>query len=99
MAKKTTVRYEEIPVDKLTPHENLKEIDNELVKFMTEIYGTNINSMWAEPTIQNALSFLDSLCSVKFEILGRNDQKTIEKVLEFVLKKSTERINELKRGI
>lgn len=96
--KIANARYEYLPINELKPHENLKEIDNELIDFMGEIMSTNINSGWAVPTVKHSLSYLDALCSLKFEILGKKDKKTIESVLNFIVKKSAERLHELTKG-
>jgi len=89
-----------IPINKIVPHPKLKEdLDEELLKLMDELCTTHFNSRFSEPVVQHGLSYLDALCSIRFDVCPRNDKRKIVQVLEMVIKKTNDLMTEAKRGI
>ncbi|MDF1496316.1 hypothetical protein [Caproiciproducens sp. CPB-2] len=90
------VVYEKIPVDQLQYDSRLKECDDELVSFISQTLDWQFNNELAQFPVKHGIEYLDALCSVKFDTLGRNDKKKIIEVMEMVLKKT---IGEAKQGL
>lgn len=76
-----------IPVDQLTISPDLKAPDNELIQFISKVYGWSFFNENAEFPVKNGIAFLDSLCSVRFDKLCRADKRKIQELMELVLKK------------
>ncbi len=57
------------------------------------------NNELAEFPVTHGIAYLDILCSVKFDALGRNDKKKIVEVMEMVLRKTNELMAEAKEGL
>ena len=86
-------------IDELQSHPNLKAVDPELISFFEEMFDTNLNSEFSTFVYKHGMSYLDSLCSIRFNKCPRSDKRQIVKVMEMILKKTNERIAEAKDGI
>jgi hypothetical protein len=96
--KRQVATTEMIPVSELQKDSRLKECDQELLTFFKEMYETNLNSEMSEFVFKHGMSYLDALCSIRFDICPRNDKKQIVKVMEMILKKTNELMDEAKEG-
>ena len=91
--------YRNIPASELQHDPNQKEGDNELVQFIAQTYGWQFNNQMAQFPVQHGIAYLDSLCSVKFDKLGRNDRRKVFEVMQMILKKTNELLSEAASGI
>ena len=88
-----------LPIEKLEPHKNLNGLDIELLGLMGEMYTTKLNSPFSSFVIKHGLSYLDALCSIRFDICPREDRRQIAKVLKMILKKTNELVAEAEKGL
>lgn len=78
------VGYEEVPIDQIQHDPNLKECDKELLDLMTKAYGWNIKNDASMRIIREGLSYLDSLCSLRFDITPLDDKKLVRDTMHFM---------------
>lgn len=76
--------YAEISIDQLQHDENLKECDQELLDFMMKAHTWKIKSSKAKNIVKYALSYLDSLCSLRFDITPSDDKKVVRDTMHVV---------------
>jgi len=75
----------------------LKKCDNELVSFIQETFDWKFNNELTPYTVNHAISYLDSLCSLPISKLGRNDKQKVAKTMELVLNKTVELLAEARQ--
>ncbi|MCI1966571.1 MAG: hypothetical protein LKJ17_10645 [Oscillospiraceae bacterium] len=91
--------YENIPASELQHDHRLKECDQELTGFISQTLDWQFNNELAAFPVQHGIRYLDALCSVKFDILGRNDRQKIFEVMQMILKMTNELLPEAAMGI
>ncbi len=92
-------KLQTIPVNELHKHPKLKDPDTELLEFFKEMYSVNLNSEFSTFVFKHGMSYLDALCSIRFDICPRNDRRHIVKIMEMVINKTNELMDEAKRGL
>ena len=80
----TNVGIKKVAVDQIHHDENLKECDPELLEFMGKSYGWIFANDAVQKIVSNGLSYLDSLCSLRFDITPSKDKKVIRDTIRFV---------------
>lgn len=78
------VGYEEVSIDQIQHDPNLKECDKELLDLMTKAYDWNIKNDASMRIIREGLSYLDSLCSLRFDITPLDDKKLVRDTMHFM---------------
>lgn len=73
-----------ISVDDIQHDENLKECDSELLDLMMESYKWRIKSQVANSIISYGFRYLDSLCSLRFDITPVEDKVLIRDTMGHV---------------
>ena len=63
-----------VPINEIQHDENLKECDQDLLNLMLKSYSWKIESGMANAIISYGLSYLDSLCSLRFDITPIEDK-------------------------
>ncbi|MDR0326572.1 MAG: hypothetical protein LBI19_10840 [Oscillospiraceae bacterium] len=73
---------------------DLKACDPELVAFIAERYKRaerdrdKMVDVCAELTIEHAIDYLDSLCSLRFDLLSGEDKSRVDEAMALVVKKT-----------
>ena len=76
--------YQEIPIEKLEHDPNLKECDKGLLDLMSKAYDWKLKNDASKHIIKEGLSYLDSLCSLRFDIIQANDKKLVRDTMRFM---------------
>lgn len=75
---------QEISIDDIQHDENLKECDSELLDLMMDSYKWQIKSQVANSIISYGFRYLDSLCSLRFDITPAEDKVLIRDTMGHV---------------
>jgi len=97
MSKTNNDEIEMIDCRTLHPDPRLKPINDDVVNFMVEAYDWKYNNELTPFTVNHALSYLDSLTSLPFDKIGRNDRQKVAKAMEMVLNKTVELLTEARQ--
>ncbi len=73
-----------IPLDQIVHDDNLKECNPELLDLMSKSYGWNITNEIAFNIINYGLSYMDSLCALRFDITPVEDKVLIRDTMEHI---------------
>lgn len=92
-------RVKKIPVDQIVDNPDIKPCDNELIELIAKTFDWQFNNELAQFPVQHGISYLDSLCSVRFDKLGRSDKRKIVEIMQMVLKKTNELMDEATNGL
>jgi hypothetical protein len=91
--------YKAILASELQHDSRLKECDGELVSFISQTLDWQFNNELAAFPVQHGIEYLDALCSIKFDTLGRNDRQKIFEVMQMILKMTSQLLPEAAMGI
>ena len=75
---------------------DLRECDSELVGFIAKHYERKKNgkekmvNIYAEFVIEHAISYLDFLCSLRFDLLSDEDKGRVSETMSLVVKKTAQ---------
>lgn len=76
--------YKVISIEQLQHDENLKECDKALLDLMSRAYDWKIKNNAANNIISEGLRYLDSLCSLRFDITPIEDRMVVRDTMHFL---------------
>ena len=71
-------------VQNLVHNENLKEVDEELLELMDKSYEWKIKNPASKQIIGAGLGYLDSLCSLRFDVTPEDDRKQVRTAMRWI---------------
>ena len=74
----------EIPIDQIQHDPNLKECDPELLELISKTYDWKLKNDASKRIIDESISYLDSLCALRFDITPSDDKKLVRDTMHFV---------------
>lgn len=82
------IGYADIPLDQIQHDENLKECDDELLELMAQVYEwqdkAKVKNCLSKGIITKGCSYLDSLCSLRFDITPPDDRVLVRDTMYYV---------------
>lgn len=84
----TITKYQEIPIDEIQHDPNLKECDMEVVELIKKRFDWAEKGLVRNPLskciIMKGCSYLDSLCSLRFDITPIDDKVLVRNIMHYV---------------
>lgn len=75
---------QKVPIDKIIHDDNLKECDPELLELICKTYDWTLKNDASKHIIDESISYLDSLCALRFDITPSDDKKLVRDTMHFV---------------
>lgn len=73
-----------VPIDMIVHDNNLKECDPELLELIGKTYDWKLKNDASKRIIDESISYLDSLCALRFDITPSGDKKLVRDTMHFV---------------